>query len=217
MTRWAHFGLALIAATVFSTGPAISHPHVWVKYAATLKYDNGAFHSVEHVWAFDEMYTTMAIQGLDKNNDGQYDRAELAELAQVNITGLKDFSYFTFARLGTAELKFAAPQDAWLEHTNGILRLHFKLPLEQPVLAEAENLTLSIHDPSFFIAFEPEPTDALKLASAPAGCSASFVDPAADKNAADAEKLGEAFFQQLGGQDFGQGLARSVAITCKKS
>ena len=49
-----------------------------------------------HKWMFDEFYTAMAIEGLDKNKDGVYDREELAELAKVNIEGLKDFAYFTF-------------------------------------------------------------------------------------------------------------------------
>ncbi|MBK9079245.1 MAG: DUF1007 family protein [Hyphomicrobium sp.] len=213
----ARVGASVAALTGFWAPSASAHPHVWVTYETTIVYDKGTVTGVEHVWSFDDMYTAMAIQGLDKNNDGTYDREELAELAQVNMDGLKDFDYFTFAKLGGADLKFAGPKDAWLEHTNGILRLHFKLPLASPVLAEAEGLNFSIYDPSFFIAFEPEKTDALKLASAPEGCTAAFIDPAADKSAEDTKKLGEAFFQELGGQNFGMSQAKTVAITCKKS
>lgn len=211
---------ALVSAAALvgvTASAANAHPHVWVTYETTIVYDKGAVTGVEHVWTFDDMYTAMAVQGLDKNNDGKYDREELAELAKVNMDGLKEFDYFTFAKLGTADIKFSGPSEPWLEHVNGILRLHFKLPLAAPVLAEAEGLNLSIYDPSFFIAFEPEKTDALKLAGAPDGCSAVFADPQADKNAEDAKKLGEAFFQQLGGQNYGQGQSKSVAITCKKS
>ncbi|HPG88764.1 MAG TPA: DUF1007 family protein [Hyphomicrobium sp.] len=212
------FSAAVLAALVgLSATAANAHPHVWVTYEATIVYDKGTVTGVEHIWSFDDMYTAMAIQGLDKNNDGKYDREELAELAKVNMDGLKDFDYFTFAKLGGKDLKFAAPMDPWLEHNNGILSLHFKLPLEAPVLAEAEGLNFSIYDPSFFIAFEPEKTNALKLASAPAGCTATFVDPAAEKNAEDQKKLGEAFAQELGGQNYGMGQAMSVAVTCKKS
>ncbi|NOT70037.1 MAG: DUF1007 family protein [Hyphomicrobium sp.] len=212
--------VAALTVTAFAgmtASPASAHPHVWVTYETTIVYDKGSVTGVEHVWTFDDMYTAMAVQGLDKNNDGTYDREELAELAKVNMDGLKDFDYFTFAKLGTADVKFSGPAEPWLEHVNGILRLHFKLPLVTPVLAEAEGLSMSIYDPSFFIAFEPEKTDALKLAGAPDGCQAVFADPQAGKNAEDAKKLGEAFFQQLGGQNYGQGQAKSVAITCKKS
>ena len=179
-------------------------------------YDKGAISGLEHVWAFDDMYTTMAVEGLDKNKDGKYDREELAELAKVNMDGLKDFDYFTYAQLGTAALKFSGPVDPWLEHSNGILRLHFKMPLVTPVLAEAEGFNFSIYDPSFFIAFEPEKTDAVKLASAPAGCTAAIADTGADKAAADAQKLGDALTQQLGGQGSGFGVGKTVSVTCKK-
>ena len=76
--------------------PAQAHPHVWITYETTVVYEKGTFVGVRHKWSFDEFYTAMAIEGLDKNKDGVYDRDELAELAKVNIDGLKDFSFFTF-------------------------------------------------------------------------------------------------------------------------
>ncbi|MCK9912785.1 DUF1007 family protein, partial [Microbacteriaceae bacterium K1510] len=80
----------------------------------------------------------------DKNGDGKYDREELKELAQVNIDGLKEFDYFTYAKLGPTALKFKPPVDYWLDYTDkGILTLHFTLPLEQPVSADAPGFTFS--------------------------------------------------------------------------
>ena len=212
-TRLIATALSLVCAAM----PASAHPHVWVTYESTVTYDKDTVTGIEHIWTFDDMYTAMAVQGLDKNGDGTYDRAELAELAKVNMDGLKDFDYFTFAKLGTQDIKFSGPADPWLEHTNGVLRLHFRMPLATPVLAEAEGLNFSVYDPSFFIAFEPEKTDAIKLASAPAGCSASIGLPADDKAAADAQKLGDAMAQQLGGQGMGFGMAKTVTVSCKKS
>jgi ABC-type uncharacterized transport system substrate-binding protein len=215
------FGFSLALLSLFWVAPAIAHPHVWVTYQTTVIYDKGAISAFEHVWTFDDMYTAMAIQGLDKNNDGTYDKAELAELAQVNMDGLKDFDYFTFPKLGTSELTLAGPQEPWLEHTNGILRLHFKLPLSQPVLAEAEGFNFSIHDPSYFIAFEPEKTDALKLsASAPEGCKVAFGEAKPDANSEElkAKLLDNAFAQELGQtQDIGAGFSTTASVTCAKS
>jgi ABC-type uncharacterized transport system substrate-binding protein len=59
----------------------------------------------------------MALQGLDTNDDSVYDRSELAELAKVNMDGLKEFDYFTSAKLSTEKLTFGAPKDFWLEHS----------------------------------------------------------------------------------------------------
>lgn len=213
------FSLALIA--LFWAAPAVAHPHVWVTYQTTVVYDKGAISGFEHVWTFDDMYTSMAVQGLDKNNDGTYDKAELAELAQVNMDGLKDFDYFTFPKLGTSTLTLAGPQEPWLEHTNGILRLHFKLPLSQPVLAEAEGFSFSIHDPSYFIAFEPEKSDALKLsAGAPEGCKVAFgeVKSGPESEELKAKLLDNAFAQELGQtQDIGAGFSTTATVTCAKS
>ncbi len=215
--RTHQLALLALAAGLLAPPAAEAHPHVWVTYETTVVYDKGAISGLEHVWTFDDMYTAMAVQGLDKNNDGTYDREELAELAKVNMDGLKDFDYFTYAQLGTTALKFAGPAEPWLEHVNGILRLHFKMPLATPVLAEAEGFNVSIYDPSFFIAFEPEKTDAVKLASAPSGCTAAIADAGADKAAADAQKLGDAMAQQLGGQGSGFGVGKTISVTCKKS
>jgi len=209
---------AAFACVAAMSTAAFAHPHVWVTYEAQFTYDKGTVTGVDHIWSFDDMYTTMAIEGLDKNNDGIYSREELAELAKVNLEGLKEFDYFTFAKLGTEPLKFAPPQDAWLEHKNGILSLHFRMALETPVLDDAQSLTFQIYDPSFYIAFEPEKTDPIKLTGAPDGCTAALLDPQTDTTQEDAKKLGEAFFQQLGGdQNFGLGMAKSIALNCSKS
>jgi ABC-type uncharacterized transport system substrate-binding protein len=90
------------------------------------------------------------------------------------------------------------------------------LPLEKPVLADAEGLTFAVFDPSYFIAFEPEKTDAVKLASAPKGCSATLIDPDAEKNDEQAKRLGAAMAQQFGGASIGLGSYKTVAVSCKK-
>ncbi len=106
----------LIAGTVGHAPSASAHPHVYVTVETTVLYDKGTISGLRHRWVFDEFYTTMAIEGLDTNGDGVYDRKELAELAKVNVDGLAAMDYFTFAKLGSQRLAFDAPQDYWLEH-----------------------------------------------------------------------------------------------------
>lgn len=196
-------GLAALVAVLVWAAPAGAHPHVWVTMRTTVLYENGAIAGFRHAWTFDENYTSMAIEGLDKNNDGKYSREELADLAKINIEALKEFSYFTFPKLAGADLATATPKDYYLEHklepaqspaadpsgTSAarktgaekiaeaaakpvpVLTLHFTLPLAKPVLAEAEGFTLSVGDPTFFIAFEPAPDNPVTLGSgAPNGC-----------------------------------------------
>jgi ABC-type uncharacterized transport system substrate-binding protein len=216
--NWKFYGAALtvLAALAVAT-PAMAHPHVWVTYALTVDYDKGAVVAVDHAWTFDEAYTEMALEGLDKNNDGKYDEAELAELLKVNMEGLVDFNYFTVGKLAGAELSFATPTNARLEYVNGVLHLYFRLPLAKPVLADAEGLTFAVFDPSHFIAFDPEKADAIKVANAPQGCAATLIDPDAEKNDEQAQKLGNAMAQQFGAASIGFGSYKTVVVDCRKS
>src|SRR6185503_7410802 len=136
MPRLSASVIGLIASLAMLTGalvgPAAAHPHVWITVETTLMYDKGGFSGLHHKWTFDQYYTAMAIEGLDKNKDGKYDREELAELAKVNIDGLKEFAYFTYPVAGGQEVKVGEARDYWLEHKDGGLSLIFTLPFANP-------------------------------------------------------------------------------------
>ncbi len=192
--------------------PASAHPHVTVAHSAAVVFDKGTIVAIDHVWYFDEFYTAMAIEGLDTNKDGVYSREELAELATTNTEGLKDFDYFTHATLAGQPLKVSAPKTSWSEHKDGMLSLHFRLPLETPVQADAKNFAVSIYDPSYFIAFDLVKKDAVKLDGAPKGCT--FVVGVPKPEADQAKKLSESFFEQLGGGAAGLGIAKTISVAC---
>jgi ABC-type uncharacterized transport system substrate-binding protein len=212
--------LALGAALVCWVASAAAHPHVWVTVETTVLYQGGTITGLQHKWTFDDMYTAMAIQGLDANGDGIYSREELQELAQVNIDGLKEFGYFTAAKLGKAEIKAKPPVDYYLEYKDSLLSLHFTLPFEQPVLSDAPDFNFAVFDESFFIAFDFGKDEPVKLsAGAPEGCHANIGVP--ENELAELQRLNESFGGQLttGDQNAGMGLgyAKTVTLGCKKS
>lgn len=199
-------GLAMLSAL---PSPLAAHPHVWIIVETTLLYDKGAFSGLRHKWSFDQYYTAMAIEGLDKNKDGKYDRDELAELAKVNIDGLKDFAYFTTASLAGREIKFEAPNDYWLDYENGVLSLNFTLPFVEPVAPDAKGLAFAVQDPTFFIAFDLAKTDPAKLGpGAPAACKLKVGSPREQGGA-----LGDAFAKQFGGPAVGG--AQTIVVDCQ--
>jgi ABC-type uncharacterized transport system substrate-binding protein len=211
MCLWLAQGLAMVVAMLAVCTPAQAHPHVWVTVESTLLYERGAFTGLQHKWTFDEFYSAMAVEGLDTNKDGKYDREELAELAKVNVTSLKDFGYFTFPMLAGQALKVADPRDYWLETKDGILSLHFTVPFASPVLPEAKGFTFSVYDPSFFIAFDLAKTDQpVRLGEgAPKGCALKIGAP--DRNPADVSALGESLTAMTG---FGVSVAKTVSVAC---
>ena len=152
--------LALTAALLVGLGgSAWCHPHVWISVETTVLYDKGAFTGLKHKWTFDEFYTAMAIEGLDKNNDGVYSREELAELAKVNIDGLKEFGYFTYPVLDGGDVKIQDPTDYWLEHKDGVLSLHFTVPFDKPIPATAKGFAYVVQDrASTSPSCQPKPT-----------------------------------------------------------
>jgi ABC-type uncharacterized transport system substrate-binding protein len=203
--------LAVATALLVPCVSAQAHPHIWVTVESTLLYEGGSFHGLQHKWTFDEFYSAMAVEGLDTNKDGKYDRNELAELAKVNVTSLKDFGYFTFPTLAGQALKVADPSDYWLEHKDGILSLHFTVPFANPVLPEAKGFNFAVYDPSFFIAFDLAKTEQpVRLGNgAPKACALKIAAP--ERNAGDVSALGESLAAITG---FGVSVAKTVSVEC---
>ncbi len=165
-------------------------------------------------WTFDEIYSSFAIQGLDTNNDGKYDRNELQSLADVNVQSLKEFDYFTFPKLGAEKLALNPPEDYWLDYAGEKLTLNFTMKLVKPVPAsELKSFTFSVYDPTVYVAFQFDRHNPIQLDSgAPKACTAQIKPP--DKVNAYAN-LGEAFFNSIDtASDFGSQFAEKVFIHC---
>jgi len=206
--------LVLLAAVAPLTGGATrarAHPHVWIAVETEVLYDKGAFTGLRHRWIFDEFYTAMAIEGLDKNGDGTYDREELAELAKINVEGLKEFAYFTHPKRADEAVKIGEARDYFLEHKDGILSLYFTVPFERPIEPDRKGLTFSVYDPTYFIAFDFAKTaEPVKLAAAaPKRCGLKVGVPQAEGD--NAKALSEAF-GALGA--ISAGGVKIVAIEC---
>lgn len=209
--------LFCMAALAIGNSPLQAHPHVWATYRTTVLFEQGEIAGFRHAWTFDEMYSAMAVVGLDKDGNGSYSREELSELAQVNADSLGDFSYFTYPKLGETALRIAPPRDYWLEYANGRLTLHFTLPLATPVPADAVDFTFSVFDETFFIAFEIEKDQPVMLgAGAPNGCSA--IASVSQQDLDQLRDLSAAFSGAMtsGDQNIGDGAlyAQTIALHC---
>ena len=91
--------LAALVGAAITGGTASAHPHVWVTVKSELVYaPDGSVTGVRHAWTFDDMFSVFALQGLDSKKKGEYTREELAPLADVNVTSLKEYDFFTYAK-----------------------------------------------------------------------------------------------------------------------
>jgi ABC-type uncharacterized transport system substrate-binding protein len=152
-----------------SIARADAHPHVWVTIHSEVLYSaEGAMTGVRHAWTFDDMFSAYALQGTSHAKKGQYTREELASLAEVNVTSLKEYDFFTYARADSKKLKFSDPTDYWLEYKNAALTLHFTLPLK--AAAKAKAMQIEIYDPTIFVDFEFAKDKPALLSGAPPQC-----------------------------------------------
>ena len=87
---------------------------------------------------------------------------------------------------------------------------HDLLTDANPVLEEAKGLTISVYDPTYFIAFELAKTDPAKLSEgAPKGCAAKVGVPAQEQGKGAAL---EGLQAQLGA--FGVSIAKTIMVEC---
>lgn len=205
---------ALALAVVFGTR-AEAHPHVWVTMKSELIYaPDGTVTAVRHAWTFDEMFSTFATQGLDAKVKGKFTREELKPLAEVNVTSLKEFDYFTYLTVNGDAQKgaFKDPTDYWLEFKDSLLTLYFDLPLKAPV--QAKTFEIEIYDDSYFVDFTFHEKDPVALTSAPPQCKVA----AKGQNESGQTAIQKQMLSQIPSSQtlsgVGAQFANKIAVTC---
>ena len=205
--------LASLVALIAALGAAQAHPHVWVTMTSELVYaPDGSVTGVRHAWAFDDMFSAFATQGIETKQKGVFTREDLAPLAQVNVDSLKDFDYFTYAKANGKKAEFNGPTDYWLDYQNEVLILHFTLPFKAPV--KAQRLDVEVYDPTYFVDFTMAEKEPIKLVNAPGECKLTVVRPA-DTTVSSNAPINEQFFNSLdAASNFGAQFANKILVAC---
>jgi ABC-type uncharacterized transport system substrate-binding protein len=201
----------LLGMLIFAPGAANAHPHVWITAISELVYaPDGSLTGVRHAWTFDDMFSSYALQGLETKTKGVYTREELAPLAQTNVESLKEYAFFTFAKADGKKEKFLEPVDYYLEYKDTALTLHFTLPLKAPV--KPRQLALEVFDPTYFINFDLDDKDPIKLVGAPAACQLKVQRP--NEATANAQRLSEQNFMNGDNSNYGAMYANKIWVDC---
>jgi ABC-type uncharacterized transport system substrate-binding protein len=208
--------LAALAAVTFATGGASAHPHVWVTMHSELVYaPDGTVTGVRHAWTFDDMFSTFAVQGIDSKKKGEFTREELAPLAEVNVTSLKEYDFFTYAKANGKAVEFNEPAAGYFlefDPKETVLTLHFTLPLKAPV--KTKDLSIEVYDREFFVDFSFNEKNPAKLVGAPAQCKLSVINPA-QMDAAMSQQLSQLGPDQKNtGLTIGSEFANKIVVKC---
>jgi ABC-type uncharacterized transport system substrate-binding protein len=162
---------------IASASSALAHPHVWVTMKSEVIYaPDGSVTGIRHAWSFDDMFSTYALQGIEHKKSSAYTREELAPLAETNVTSLKEYNYFNYARVDGKKRKdaFDDPVDYWLDYADSVLTLHFTLPLKTPV--RARDLEIDVYDPEYFIDFGFDENEPVRLVNARRNAASTWCD-----------------------------------------
>ncbi len=207
---------ALFAASfafMASFQPARAHPHVWVTMKSEIVYDaSGAVTGIRHAWTFDDMFSAFAIQGIESKEKDSFTREELAPLAEVNVSSLKEYDYFTYAKVSGKKAEIGDASDYWLDYTDSVLTLHFTLPFKTP--AQAKSVDLEVYDPTYFVDFAFAENNPATLSGAPADCKITIGKPQ-ELTAEMARRLAEIPpDQQIPSNSYGAQFANRISVKC---
>ena len=207
--------ILVVCATLAAVSVAQAHPHVWVTMKSELIYaPDGSVTGVRHAWAFDDMFSVFATQGIESKVKGQFTREELAPLAEVNVSSLKEYDYFTFVTADGDKKPLLDPVkgEYWLDFKDSVLTLHFVLPFQQPV--KAKDLAVEIYDPTIFVDFEFAKEKPVALVGAPAACKLAVQLPR-EMTFAEGKKLSQIPVDQANtAMAWGAQFANKIKVTC---
>jgi ABC-type uncharacterized transport system substrate-binding protein len=219
--RSRHWTRRLLALVVVAVGCLIAataqaHPHVWVTMQTELLYaQDGSVTGLRQAWTFDDMFSAFATMGIPAKIKGQFSREELQPLAEVNVSSLKDFDYFTYATINGKRDKdaFVDPVEYWLTYDPKatVLTLHFTLPFKNPVKAKV--LKIEVYDPEFFIDFGFAAKQALTLVGAPPLC-AGWTEKPTDPNFVTSQQLNKGFVSSEANIGMGMDFANKIVVQC---
>jgi ABC-type uncharacterized transport system substrate-binding protein len=177
-----HAAIASLAAclAIIASSPLPGHPHVWITVESEVLFDEHRFITgIRYKWTFDDVYSIMAVQGLDSDHDGTLIPDELSGLAEESVSSLKEFNFFTFASSPGKMPEPLPPVDYWVEYRDSLLTLHFTLPLTRPVdFPHVKDFSFAIYDPTLYVDLQLAERGPVRLAGAPAGCVPRLTDPA---------------------------------------
>jgi ABC-type uncharacterized transport system substrate-binding protein len=195
---------------------AQAHPHVWVTMTTELLYNqNGAVTGLRQAWSFDDMFSAFATTGIEAKTKGHFTPEELQPIADVNVTALRDFDYYTYPTVDGKRDRdaFTDPVDysASFDPQTTVLTLHFTLPLRTPV--KAKLLQIEIYDPTFFVDFAYAAKDSVELVGAPARCTVAIEKPP-DPNFVTSQQLNKGFVPSELYVGMGDSFANKITVQC---
>ncbi len=138
-------------------------------------------------------------------------RQQLQPLAEVNVSSLKEYDFFTYAKVNGRKVKFVEPTDYYLEYKDSVMTLHFMLPLAKP--AQVKSFDFEVFDPTYFVDFALAEKDPASLSGAPENCALTVKGPQ-QPSQPNVQRLPDAQANQPETLNFGAQFSNKISVKC---
>ncbi|MEO8321931.1 MAG: DUF1007 family protein [Bradyrhizobium sp.] len=200
----------------FLTGQASAHPHVFAEasLSITLSPDRSAVDTLQHLWRFDEIFSSTVMMEFDKNLDLKLDKAEMNLVSETVYASLADYNYFQLVTVDGKDILMDPPPSLTTKFENDQLIISFESKPKKPLML-AGKIDFGVYDPSFYTAIDFLTDDNLVVDRLPAACTRTVIRPNADEAISQNQKtLTDAFFNDPAGTDMSKIFATKLELSC---
>ncbi len=138
--------LLMIAVAAFARH-ATAHPHVFIDYMIEPQIENGAIVALKLRWRFDDLYSGLVIDSVDRDNDGKLSAPEIDAIAKRTLANAEKANFYAHFTLDAAAWQTDKAQVFTAEIDGDHVVYIFTLKLPAP----ARSVTLSAYDPEYYI------------------------------------------------------------------
>lgn len=208
---------AALAAMLATAGGAAAHPHVFAeaRLDVVLTPDGQSVKSLQHLWRFDDLFSSTVLMEFDQNSDLKLDDAELKEVSDTIFASLAEYNYFQLVTVDGKEVKMKPPARLMANLDNDQLIVLFESEPEAP-LKLAGKIDFGVYDPTFYTAIDFTEDANMTVAGLPENCTRAVIRPDPDTALAQNQKtLTDAFFNDPTGTDMSRIFATKLELTCQ--
>ena len=209
------FATVTTVALLGSIDRAWAHPHVWVDAIAEFMLDDShRLKAIRVYWAFDEVYSAIALEELHVEGDEEVEPGKLALLAAEILKKTERHRYFTYVKINGTLVAQQPPQEKAAYYINHRLLMYFVLPIVSAVDLRTAEVSFAMYDPTYYMAIDFVAKNPVRFnGSLPRHCTTRITEPAKDPG--DVVPPPESFFQHLDPSiAYGAQFARWVRISC---
>ena len=140
----------VIVLSCFSRG-AEAHPHIWVDTQLQFIFSSQKLTHIQISYAFDEMYSSMILNLVDRNDNGTIDLAELDGIKNKVLAKIDDKNYFVHLRVNKNSISSSNIElSTVLINEEERLVLVFIVPCQIVVTESMQIVAISAYDEEYY-------------------------------------------------------------------